>query len=260
MALRHSQNSPRPFPPFPLHPTPHVYHSTTHTYFTTLIMLSLNRAIKTNKKAMANARTNVRARRVARCTPTQKEESAATAVAETTTPAEEGPAFVQPSANDDAQISRGRGLVDPGDGSVVYGAPLGDYNPFQNIGAVFSLKSAETINGRMAQMGIVYALWREILNNESVFQQCYNLRDVGIRTLWLPKQGLFDAVAVFILVFAGSIAPALRGKTPNGLTEPGEKTFFFRPEAEMLNSRVAMVSIAGLMAVENMLGHGILQW
>ena len=168
--------------------------------------------------------------------------------------------FVQPSVNDDAQVSRKGDVVDAMDGTTLYGAPLGDTNPFANLGAVFSMRGAEAINGRMAQMGIVYALWREVLNNESVFQQCYNVREVAVRTLWLPKQGLFDALAVFVLVFAGSVAPALRGAKPNGLTEPGEKTLFFRPEAELLNSRAAMVGIAALIGIENVLGHGLLQW
>merc|ERR1719453_583518 len=142
--------------------------------------------------------------------------------------------FVQPSANDDAQVSRKGDVVDAMDGTTLYGAPLGDTNPFANLG--------------------------EVLNNESVFQQCYNVREVAVRTLWLPKQGLFDALAVFVLVFAGSVAPALRGAKPNGLTEPGEKTLFFRPEAELLNSRAAMVGIAALIGIENVLGHGLLQW
>jgi hypothetical protein len=78
--------------------------------------------------------------------------------------------------------------IDPADGSIAYGAALGDTDIVGNTMSVFKGGMAsEMLNGRAAMVGFTAALIVELTSGESLFSQMFNLRDVGIRTLWLPK-------------------------------------------------------------------------
>jgi len=78
--------------------------------------------------------------------------------------------------------------IDPADGSIAYGAALGDTDIVGSTMSIFKGgKASEVLNGRAAMVGFTAALLVELTSGESLFSQMFNLRDVGIRTLWLPK-------------------------------------------------------------------------
>lgn len=72
--------------------------------------------------------------------------------------------------------------------SIAYGAALGDSDIVGNAMSIFKGGMAsEILNGRAAMVGFTAALVVELTSGESLFAQMFNLRDVGVRVLWLPK-------------------------------------------------------------------------
>jgi len=143
--------------------------------------------------------------------------------------------------------------LDPLDGSIQYGKALGNSGDdlLSNAMSVFKGGSAsEQINGRAAMIGFTAALVAELTSGQSVYAQMFNVRDVGVKTLLLPKFGFFMIPATVVLVMLSSFAPVLRGKKDNGLSEPTEAVGPFTPSAETINGRAAMIGLVALVSIE----------
>jgi len=151
-----------------------------------------------------------------------------------------------------------RNAYDPMDGSVQYGAPLGDTDTVSNAMSIFKGGAAsEVINGRTAMVGFTSALVVELLHQDSLMNQMFNVRDVGIKTLLLPKLGFFLIPATVIGVLLSSFAPQIRGKKENGLNVPAEAYGPFTPFAEAINGRAAMIGLVALLLVESRTGSAL---
>mmetsp|Transcript_48139 Transcript_48139/g.92011 ORF Transcript_48139/g.92011 Transcript_48139/m.92011 type:complete len:244 (+) Transcript_48139:86-817(+) len=148
--------------------------------------------------------------------------------------------------------------IDPADGSVAYGAPLGDTDMVSNALSVFKGGMAsEVINGRTAMVGFTAALLAELTTGESVTSQMFNMRDVGVKVIFLPKLGFFLLPLTVIVVIVSSIMPKIRGKEDNGLNVPTSAYGPFTPNAETINGRAAMMGLVSLLAVEGMTGSAL---
>lgn len=151
-----------------------------------------------------------------------------------------------------------RNAYDPTDGSIQYGAPLGDTDTVSNAMSVFKGGAAsEVINGRTAMVGFTSAVVIELLHQDSLMNQMFNVRDVGIKTLLLPKLGFFLIPATVIGVLLSSFAPQIRGKKENGLNVPAEAYGPFTPFAEAINGRAAMIGLVALLLVESRTGSAL---
>jgi hypothetical protein len=89
--------------------------------------------------------------------------------------------------------------------------------------------SPEIINGRLAMMAVVAAIGAELSSGESVLRQVAD-EPTGI-------------VALFLLVIAGSLIPALVGSKPEAIGP-------LNPTAELINGRAAMIGFASLLVIE----------
>jgi hypothetical protein len=98
----------------------------------------------------------------------------------------------------------------------------------------FSGPGPEIINGRLAQLGIVAAIAAELASGESVLTQ------------WADEPT--GVAIVFVLVIAGSLITALSSGAAAKEMRVGP--FNFTKDAELLNSRAAMVGFASLIAIE----------
>merc|ERR1740127_214633 len=135
-------------------------------------------------------------------------------------------------------------MIDPADGSVAEAAPLGnDTQLLDDAMKVFTNPTAiEMINGRVAQIGWVAALYTEITQNKSLWGQVFSTRTFTLAdgvsdTVTYPGAGLF-------------LAPVLKKSSPDGVTAPGNTLGPFRPEAELTNGRGAMVGLVALVLAE----------
>jgi len=150
--------------------------------------------------------------------------------------------------------------IDPLDGTVQYGKALGNTGDdlLSNAMSVFAGGNAsEVINGRAAMVGFTAALLAELSSGQSVFTQMYNVRDVGVKTILLPKMGFFLIPATVVLVMMSSFAPQLRGKKENGLNVPAEPVGPFTPSAETINGRAAMIGLVALVGIEAVSGTAL---
>jgi len=149
--------------------------------------------------------------------------------------------------------------IDPADGSIAYGAALGDTDIVGSTMSIFKGgKASEVLNGRAAMVGFTAALLVELTSGESLFSQMFNLRDVGIRTLWLPKLGFFLIPATVILVLVSSFMPKVRGVEENGLSVDAKPSWgVFTPSTERTNGRAAMLGLVALAATEAIFGHAL---
>merc|ERR1711966_147902 len=150
--------------------------------------------------------------------------------------------------------------LDPLDGSIQYGKALGNSGDdlLSNAMSVFAGGSAsEVINGRAAMIGFTAALMAELTSGQSVFSQMYNVRDVGVKTLLLPKMGFFLIPATVVLVMMSSFAPQLRGKKENGLNVSASPVGPFTPSAETINGRAAMIGLVALVSIEAATGSAL---
>jgi len=150
--------------------------------------------------------------------------------------------------------------IDPADGSIAYGAALGNSGDalLSNAMAVFKGGNAsEMINGRAAMVGFFAAFLTELATGDSVTTQMFNMRDVGVRVLYLPKLAFFLIPATVILVMLSSFAPVARGSDANGLNVQAKPWGPFTPNAEVINGRAAMIGLPLLLAVEGMTGAAL---
>ena len=145
----------------------------------------------------------------------------------------------------------------PADGSVAEAAPLGDDSQLLDDAVkVFSDATAvEMINGRVAQIGWMAALYTEITQNKSLWSQVFSTRTFTLAdgvsdTVTYPGAGLFLAPFVGLVVLAASLAPVLKKASPDGVTAPGNALGPFKPEAELTNGRGAMVGLVALVLAE----------
>merc|ERR1711990_901607 len=148
-------------------------------------------------------------------------------------------------AGEQAQAPRAmQAMIDPADGSVAEAVPLGDDSQLLDDAVkVFSDATAvEMINGRVAQIGWMAALYTEITQNKSLWGQVFSTRTFTLAdgvsdTVTYPGAGL-------------SLAPVLKKSSPDGVTAPGNTLGPFRPEAELTNGRGAMVGLVALVLAE----------
>jgi len=159
---------------------------------------------------------------------------------------------VSPSA-----VQQRAAAIDPADGSVAEAAPLGDDSQLLDDAVkVFSDATAvEMINGRVAQIGWMAALYTEITQNKSLWSQVFSTRTFTLAdgvsdTVTYPGAGLFLAPFVGLVVLAASLAPVLKKASPDGVTAPGNALGPFKPEAELTNGRGAMVGLVALVFAE----------
>ena len=113
----------------------------------------------------------------------------------------------------------------------------------------------EMINGRVAQIGWMAALYTEITQNKSLWGQVFSTRTFTLAdgvsdTVTYPGAGLFLAPFCAVVILAASLAPVLKKSSPDGVTAPGNTLGPFRPEAELTNGRGAMVGLVALLLAE----------
>jgi hypothetical protein len=161
-------------------------------------------------------------------------------------------------AGEQAQAPRAmQAMIDPADGSVAEAAPLGnDTQLLDDAMKVFTNPTAiEMINGRVAQIGWMAALYTEITQNKSLWGQVFSTRTFTLAdgvsdTVTYPGAGLFLAPFCAVVILAASLAPVLKKSSPDGVTAPGNTLGPFRPEAELTNGRGAMVGLVALVLAE----------
>ena len=101
--------------------------------------------------------------------------------------------------------------IDPADGSVAEAAPLGDDMSMLND-AMIAFKeprAVEIINGRVAMIGWMVALYTEIEKNTSLFHQVINTRtftlaDGVVKSSTFPAPGMFLIPVTVLFVLAAS--------------------------------------------------------
>ncbi|KAL6747086.1 hypothetical protein V8C86DRAFT_1800051 [Haematococcus lacustris] len=103
----------------------------------------------------------------------------------------------------------------------------------------------ETVNGRAAMLGFMFAISNELSSGESVYAQ-------------LIGGGAARMLVLIALVVAASFAPALRGVPMAEVfnKEPKKQKAWgpFAPDAELINGRAAMVGIATIILLEGTSG------
>ena len=111
-------------------------------------------------------------------------------------------------------------------------------------------ESVEMINGRVAQVGWIMALYYEITKNETVWNQVFKTRtftliDGTIDTVTYPTAGFFVLQIVAGLIVTGSLFSKLK------LVDKDAEFGPFTKRAELINGRGAMVGLLALTIIEN---------
>ena len=111
-------------------------------------------------------------------------------------------------------------------------------------------KSVEMINGRVAQIGWIMALYYEFTKNETVWNQVFKTRtftllDGTSDTVTYPTVGFFMLQIVAGLIVTGSLFSKLKYVDENEEIGP------FNKEAELNNGRWAMIGLVSLVVVEH---------
>jgi len=111
-------------------------------------------------------------------------------------------------------------------------------------------ESVEMINGRVAQIGWIMALYYEFTKNETVWNQVFKTRtftllDGTSDTVTYPTTGFFVLQIVAGLIVTGSLFSKLK------LVDKDEEIGPFNKEAELNNGRWAMIGLVSLVTVEH---------
>ena len=111
-------------------------------------------------------------------------------------------------------------------------------------------KSVEMINGRVAQIGWIMALYYEFTKNETVWNQVFKTRtftllDGTSDTVTYPTVGFFMLQIVAGLIVTGSLFSKLK------YVDENEEIGTFNKEAELNNGRWAMIGLVSLVVVEH---------
>ena len=111
-------------------------------------------------------------------------------------------------------------------------------------------KSVEMINGRVAQIGWIMALYYKFTKNETVWNQVFKTRtftllDGTSDTVTYPTVGFFMLQIVAGLIVTGSLFSKLKSVDENEEIGP------FNKEAELNNGRWAMIGLVSLVTVEH---------
>ena len=111
-------------------------------------------------------------------------------------------------------------------------------------------ESVEMINGRVAQIGWIMALYYEFTKNETVWNQVFKTRtftllDGTSDTVTYPTVGFFMLQIVAGLIVTGSLFSKLKSVDENKEIGP------FNKEAELNNGRWAMIGLVSLVTVEH---------
>ena len=101
----------------------------------------------------------------------------------------------------------------------------------------FAGPGPETINGRLAMLGVFAAIGAELSTGESIFTQFENATPVVVATM-----------ALFSLA---SLVPILKGSSQEEAFGP------FTPKAERLNGQAAMLGLAALILIELVKGSAL---
>ena len=114
-------------------------------------------------------------------------------------------------------------------------------------------ESVEMINGRVAQVGWMMALYYEITKNETVWEQVFKTRtftliDGTVDTVTYPTAGFFVLQIVAGLIVTGSLFSKLK------LVDKDAEFGPFTKRAELINGRGAMVGLLALSIVEHLNG------
>ncbi|KAL3689979.1 hypothetical protein R1sor_016288 [Riccia sorocarpa] len=107
----------------------------------------------------------------------------------------------------------------------------------KSLGSLFAFDGAapETINGRLAMVGIVWAAIAEKMSGLTVFDQLYT-----------QGTGLVYYVALVPLIAYASIVPMLNGESTDA-----RQSGPFTAKAERWNGRLAMIGFLSLLLTEN---------
>ena len=111
-------------------------------------------------------------------------------------------------------------------------------------------ESVEMINGRVAQVGWMMALYYEITKNETVWEQVFKTRtftliDGTVDTVTYPTAGFFVLQIVAGLIVTGSLFSKLK------LVDKDVEFGPFTKRAELINGRRAMIGLLALTIIEN---------
>ena len=114
-------------------------------------------------------------------------------------------------------------------------------------------ESVEMINGRVAQVGWMMALYYEITKNETVWEQVFKTRtftliDGTVDTVTYPAAGFFVLQIVAGLIVTGSLFSKLK------LVDKDAEFGPFTKRAELINGRGAMIGLLALSIVEHLNG------
>ena len=114
-------------------------------------------------------------------------------------------------------------------------------------------ESVEMINGRVAQVGWMMALYYEITKNETVWEQVFKTRtftliDGTVDTVTYPTAGFFVLQIVAGLIVTGSLFSKLK------LVDKDAEFGPFTKRAELINGRGAMIGLLALSIVEHLNG------
>ena len=111
-------------------------------------------------------------------------------------------------------------------------------------------ESVEMINGRVAQVGWMMALYYEITKNETVWEQVFKTRtftliDGTVDTVTYPTAGFFVLQIVAGLIVTGSLFSKLK------LVDKDAEFGPFTKRAELINGIGAMIGLLALTIIEN---------
>lgn len=130
---------------------------------------------------------------------------------------------------------------------------MGSFEDWQRV-FKFDGTGTELTNARVAMVAVLGMLGVEAVTHTPVVQQL------------LSAQGAVGAVVLSSLVIAASVAPVLAGKaspanvfpTANDSYADRQLPYYFSYLAEVLNGRLAMLGIAGIIAQELVQGGSVL--